>query len=139
MNDDTRLTDVFAHVGITPEWTYKNPRIIGYLWFREPSGWGQGVWFLSSQHEKSSLIHLFNPHHFPITVRIKSRSLLVVCKVLSHRTLPPLPLLPSFPLGLVFFHFLKRHSSSHLMAFTDAVPLPGTLLSALTALIPSDP
>lgn len=137
-----RLTDIFAHVGITaPEWTYKTLELLAIS--------GSGSWVDGGQRAMVSVPHNTKSPPWFVCLTLTISPLLLglspksswSARCLVTGLLPPSPASSSasFPLGLVFFHFLKRHSSSHLMAFTDAVPLPGTLLSALTALIPSDP
>lgn len=137
-----RLTDIFAHVGITaPEWTYKTLELLAIS--------GSGSWVDGGQRAMVSVPRNTKSPPWFVCLTLTISPLLLglspksswSARCLVTGLLPPSPASSSasFPLGLVFFHFLKRHSSSHLMAFTDAVPLPGTLLSALTALIPSDP
>lgn len=137
-----RLTDIFAHVGITaPEWTYKTLELLAIS--------GSGSWVDGGQRAMVSVPRNTKSPLWFVCLTLTISPLLLglspksswSARCLVTGLLPPSPASSSasFPLGLVFFHFLKRHSSSHLMAFTDAVPLPGTLLSALTALIPSDP
>ena len=138
-----RLTNIFACLCIAnPEWTCKTLELLAISGSGSWVDRGQGAIVSVPRNMRSPLwLVCLTLSISPLLLGLSPKSFLWSARCFVTGLLPPSPAScsASFPLGLVFFHFLKHHSS-HLMAFTDAIPLPGILLlSAFTALIPSDP